>query len=117
MLGIPAVALSRDGSVTFEQSWGTTNIHVPYSPLITLSTRMYIASVTKTVTASATLQLLEQGELSLDDPVEKYLLGLKIAQALEGFTDAGEPICRAPKRKLTLRNLMTRVWFELRIPH
>ena len=56
----------------------------------------WIASMTKPITATAVLMLQEEGKLSVDDPVAKYLPelgGLK--------TPAGEPA------KLTLRHLLT----------
>lgn len=105
--GIAAAALNRDGSIIYKQSWGTTNIEDPSSPPITPSTKMWLASMTKAVTASAALQLVEQGKLSLDDPVWKYLPELEGFQILEGFMDAGEPIYRAPRTKPTIRHLMT----------
>lgn len=63
--------------------------------------------MTKAATASAALQLVEQGKLSLDDPVLKYLPELGGFQVLEGFTDAGESIYRAPRTQTTIRHLMT----------
>lgn len=68
---------------------------------------MWVASMTKAATASAALQLVEQGKLSLDDPVLKYLPELGGFQVLEGFTDAGESIYRAPRTQTTIRHLMT----------
>ncbi|ODM18981.1 hypothetical protein SI65_05598 [Aspergillus cristatus] len=105
--GIAAAAFNRDGSIIFKQSWGTTSIEDPSSPPINSSTKMWVASMTKAVTASAALQLVEQGKLSLDDPVWEYLPELEGFQVLEGFTDAGGPIYRAPRTQLTIRHLMT----------
>jgi len=61
-----------------------------------LDTIFWIASMTKPVTASAILMLQDEGKLSVDDPVEKYvpeLGGLKTAAGVAG--------------KLTIRHLMT----------
>ena len=38
-----------------------------------IDTRFYIASITKTMTATAIAQLAEQGKIDLDAPVQKYL--------------------------------------------
>ena len=47
------------------------------------STRFRIASMTKPITAVATLILIEEGKLKLDDPIEQYLpLAKKIRVAL-----------------------------------
>lgn len=56
----------------------------------------WIASMTKPVTATAVMLLLEEGKLSLDDPVAKYLPELANLK-----TAGGKPA------KLTLRHLLT----------
>jgi CubicO group peptidase (beta-lactamase class C family) len=56
----------------------------------------WIASMTKPVTATAVLMLQEEGKLSVDDPVAKYLPELADLK-----TPAGKPA------KLTLRHLLT----------
>ena len=105
--GISAIALNRDGSVIFKNSWGTTNIADPLAPRINSSTKMGIASMTKAVTATAALQLIEAGRLDIDDLVEKYLPILQDLHVLDGFTAAGQPIFHPLKSKPTIRQLMT----------
>ena len=46
-----------------------------------IDTRYYIASITKTMTATAIAQLAEQGKLDLDAPVQKYLPRFTLADA------------------------------------
>jgi methyl acetate hydrolase len=94
---VPGIALNRDSSTIFKQSWGTTNIDDPYSPLDKSSTKVQIASMTKAITCTAALHLVEQGKLSLEDLVETYPQQFSGTQILEGFTDAGEPFYHAPK--------------------
>src|SRR6266545_5495090 len=74
---------------------------------MTLDTVCWIASMTKAVTSVSAMQLLEQGRLSLDDPLAGVLPRLGSVQVLEGFDDAGAPRLRAPKRPITLRHLLT----------
>lgn len=105
--GIAALALNRDGTVIYKNAWGTINIDDPSSAPITSSTKMEIASLTKSVVSVAALQLVEQGKLSLDDLVEDYLPRWKNATVLEGFTDDGEPITRPPKTKPKILHLVT----------
>ncbi|KAL2265133.1 hypothetical protein VTJ83DRAFT_6233 [Remersonia thermophila] len=105
--GIAALALNRDGTVLYKNAWGTVNIDDASSAPITSSTKMRIASMTKSVVSVAALQLVEQEKLSLDDLVEDYLPKWKNASVLEGFTDDGEPILRAPKTKATILHLFT----------
>jgi methyl acetate hydrolase len=67
----------------------------------------WIASMTKAVTSAAAMQLVEQGKLSLDDPIGKLLPDLASPQVLEGFDAQGEPVLRPATRPITLRHLMT----------
>src|SRR6202162_4449017 len=71
-------------------------------------TVVWIASMTKAITAAAAMQLVEQGKLSLDAPIAKVLPDLAAPQVLEGFDAKGEPKLRPAKNPITLRHLMTR---------
>jgi len=65
-----AVAVVRDGQ-TYVQCFGARD---PKSgDPVTPETLFYIASVTKTFTATAICELADEGRLRLDDPVRKYL--------------------------------------------
>src|SRR3982074_2250284 len=61
---------------------------------MTLDSVFWIASMTKAVTAAAAMQLVEQGKLSLDDPIGKVLPDLASPQVMEGFDAKGEPKLR-----------------------
>ena len=67
----------------------------------------WIASMTKAITTAAGMQLVEQGKLSLDEPIGKLLPNLATPQVLEGFDAKGEPKLRPAKKPITLRHLMT----------
>ena len=67
----------------------------------------WIASMTKAITAAAGMQLVEQGKLSLDEPIGKVLPDLAAPQVLDGFDAQGEPKLRPAKKPITLRHLMT----------
>lgn len=67
----------------------------------------WIASMTKAITTAAGMQLVEQGKLSLDEPIGKLLPDLASPQVLDGFDDKGEPKLRPAKKPITLRQLMT----------
>jgi methyl acetate hydrolase len=67
----------------------------------------WIASMTKAITTTAAMQLVEQGKLSLDTPVGKVLPDLAAPQVLEGFGADGEPKLRPARNPITLRQLMT----------
>ena len=76
------------------------------SDTVTADTTFRIASMTKMVATTAALQLVEQGELDLDAPIETYRPEFAELQVLEGF-DGDTPRLRAPKSKATVRQLAT----------
>ncbi|MFV0302600.1 MAG: serine hydrolase domain-containing protein [Paracoccus sp. (in: a-proteobacteria)] len=63
-------------------------------------------STTKAITATAALQLVEEGKLDLDAPASTYAPDIGKLQVIEGFDDAGEPILRAPRRPVTTKHLL-----------
>ncbi len=73
----------------------------------TTGTLFRIASMTKAITATAALQLVEQGKVTLEEPVAKHLPELGKLQVLDGFDNAGKPILRAPKSQIALKHLLT----------
>lgn len=68
---------------------------------------LWIASMSKALTAAAAMQLVERGELDLDAPAAEYAPAIGEAQVLEGFDSNGQPQLRAPKTPVTLRHLLT----------
>ena len=66
-----------------------------------------IASMTKAITTTAALQLVEQGKVKLDEPVSKHLPKLANLQVLDGFDTAGKPRLRPAKTAVTLKHLLT----------
>jgi methyl acetate hydrolase len=63
--------------------------------------------MTKAITAAATMQLVEQNKLSLDQPAKEILPFLNDTKVLLGFDAHDHPILRAPRSVITLRNLLT----------
>ena len=74
---------------------------------MTLDTVCWIASMTKAVTGTAAMQLVERGELHLDEPASSVLPNLAGAGVLEGFDDGGRPVVRPARAPITLRHLLT----------
>ena len=76
--GVPGVAFGivKNGQMTVK-TFGVTNVDDPQP--ITADTVFALASISKTVTATAIMRLVEQGKVSLDDPVKKYLPDFKVA--------------------------------------
>ncbi len=75
--------------------------------VMTMDTVFWIASLTKPVTTTAAMQLVEQGRLDLDRPAAVILPELASPLVLEGFDAAGAPRLRPSRRPITLRHLLT----------
>ena len=74
---------------------------------MTPDTIVWIASMTKAVTAVAAMQLVEQARVELDAPCGDVVPYLANVQVLDGFADDGAPLLRPPKQPVTLRHLLT----------
>src|ERR1700716_126603 len=100
------VAMAATGNeVIYQGAFGKRDLSKD-EPM-TLDSVFWIASMTKAVTTAAGMQLVEQGSLSLDDPIGKVLPDLASPQVLEGFDANGAPNLRPAKKPITLRHLMT----------
>ena len=74
---------------------------------MTTDSAFALFSTTKAITATAALQLVEEGRLDLDAPARDYAPDIGRLQVIEGFDDNGEPRLRAPKRPVTTKALLT----------
>lgn len=100
------VAMAATGSETIYQgAFGKRDL--TKDDAMTLDSVFWIASMTKAITTAAGMQLVEQGKLSLDEPIGKLLPDLAAPQVLEGFDASGNPKLRPAKNPITLRLLMT----------
>ncbi len=74
--GVPSasIAIVKDGKVAYAHAYGFARLDpkIPARP----DMRYKIASNSKQITASAILLLTEEGKVSLDDPVSRFLPGL-----------------------------------------
>ena len=102
--GVVATAATRDGTC-YEGAFGRRAL--PDGAAMTAGSVFWIASMTKAITSTAAMQLVEQGKLALDRPIADVLPELAAPQVLEGFDSAGEPKLRAAARPITLRHLIT----------
>ncbi len=85
---VPGVSLLlvHKGEIIFKEAFGN----------LTLDQKVLMASSSKPVTATLLMILVDQGKLSLDDPIEKYLPEFK------GITIKGKPPAKLP----TVRHLL-----------
>jgi CubicO group peptidase (beta-lactamase class C family) len=88
-----AVGVVRDGHLAFFQGHGLADIEA--NTPVTEDTVFRIASLTKTFTAIAVMQLWEQGLVDLDAPANDYLCAYKLIPVQASF------------RPATMRHLMT----------
>lgn len=66
-----AVAIYEDGSITFSNGYGIANMD--YKIPIRSNTVFDTGSISKQFTAACILLLEQQGKLSIDDPIQKFL--------------------------------------------
>jgi CubicO group peptidase (beta-lactamase class C family) len=102
--GVVAMAASGN-EVIYQGAFGKRDLS--RDDPMTADSVFWIASMTKAVTTAGAMQLVEQGKLSLDEPIGKLLPDLASPQVLEGFDAQGEPKLRAANKPITLRQLMT----------
>ena len=65
-----SVAVIRKGSIAWAKGYGVTDRN---GPSVTTDTQFQTASISKSITAMAALQMVQTGMLELDRPVNDYL--------------------------------------------
>lgn len=103
--GVACVVSTRDG-LAYEGAAGRLDATDPASPAVGPGTVFRLASMTKAMASVAALQLVQDGRLALDTPVQDVLPEFAQLQVLEGFV-GDEPRLRAPSRPPTISDLMT----------
>jgi len=78
--GVPSASLAivKDGKIAYLHAYGNARLEPPVAAASGM--RYSIGSISKQFTATAILMLAEQGKLSLDDPVGKFVPDLTRAQ-------------------------------------
>ncbi len=102
--GLVAVAARPDGTV-YQGAFGERALGSGVA--MTVDTVFHIASMTKALVAAAAMQLVEQGRISLDEPLGRYAPQLAEPKVVDGFEADGTPKLRAARTQMTLRHLMT----------
>ena len=103
--GVVALVVGRDG-VLYEGAAG--KLAVAHNIAMPVNAIFAIASMTKPVTSVAIMMLLEEGKLSLDDPVSKYLTGFDNLRVITKFNEKDATYeTRPAKRPMTIRHLLT----------
>ncbi|AVT79344.1 serine hydrolase domain-containing protein [Rhodopseudomonas palustris] len=102
--GVVAIA-GNSQETLYQGAFGKRDLSKPEQ--MTTDSVFWIASMTKAITAAAAMQLVEQGKLSLDEPIGKLLPDLAQPLVLDGFDADGTPKTRPAKSPITLRQLLT----------
>jgi CubicO group peptidase (beta-lactamase class C family) len=75
---------------------------------VNINTVFSIASMTKAITSTAVMQLVEQGKLKLDEPAARHLPELAKLRVITGFDEvSGDPLLQPASKPVTLHHLLT----------
>jgi CubicO group peptidase (beta-lactamase class C family) len=75
-----AIALVQGDEITYARGFGVTSVEPEMGVPVTPQTLFCSGSISKTLTATAIMRLVEQGKVELDQPVTKYLPWLTFSQ-------------------------------------
>jgi len=105
---IPAVAamVATADKITYQGAFGKRDV-APSGARATPDSIFGIASMTKAITSTAAMQLVEQGKLKLDEPVSKHIPEFAKLEVLQGFDKTGKPNLRPARTPVTLKHLLT----------
>jgi CubicO group peptidase (beta-lactamase class C family) len=101
--GVVALVL-RDGQVAYERSVGLADIESRRR--MTMDAMFRIASQSKALTSVAVMILMEEGKLSLNNPVSNFLPEFARTTVATRVADTGRTIAPA-MRRVTIRDLLT----------
>lgn len=104
--GVVAMVTNRNAN-TYEGCAGRRELGKDQP--MTLDSVMAIFSTTKALTGTCIMQLVEEGKIGLGDAAKKYVPEIAELQVLNGFDSAGKPRTRAPKRDITVNDLMLHI--------
>ncbi|HZL95321.1 MAG TPA: serine hydrolase domain-containing protein [Vicinamibacterales bacterium] len=103
--GIVALVTDRE-RVLYRGAFGVGDV-ASKSPL-TVDSMFRIASMTKAITSLALMQLVEQGKLGIEDPVDEYLPEMAKLPVFESFdASTREYRLRPSTRPMTVRHVLT----------
>jgi methyl acetate hydrolase len=102
--GVVAIAVDRK-HVLYRGAFGVADVTTsrPLEP----HALFRIASMTKAITSTAAMQLVDAGKFGLDDPVAKYLPALAEPMVIELPEVEGDYRLRPARRPITVRHLFT----------
>jgi len=103
--GVVVAVVDKNG-VLYNEAFGKSST-VKNTPM-TKDTIFNMASMTKPITSTAIMILVDEGKLKLDDELAKYLPTWKDPQVISKFNEADASFeTRPAKRQITIRHLLT----------
>ncbi len=103
LAGAVMLVASKDKVLSLEAAgWSDIAAHKPMKT----DALFWIASQSKPMTAAALMMLADEGKVSLDDPVQKYLPEFK-GQMLAVERDAEHVLLRKPAHPITVREVLS----------
>src|SRR3954466_12511906 len=103
--GVVALVTDRKG-VVYQGAFGTADVATGQPS--SAESMFRIASMTKAITSTAAMQLIEQGKFTLDDPVEKYLPEMAKVPVFDSFdARTGNYHLHITSKPITVRHVLT----------
>ncbi len=103
--GMSASVASED-KILYEGAFGTMDFS--QNAKMRKDSIFAVYSMTKPVTSVAVMMLAEEGVLTLDDPISRFLPSFKNAEVVTKFDeDSGRYKARPAKKEITVRHLLT----------
>jgi methyl acetate hydrolase len=105
--GIPAATamVASQDKIVYSGAFGKRDSETQTK--VTVDSIFGVASMTKAITSTAAMQLVERGKLALDAAAAEYLPELQTVNVLEGFDAGGHPMVRKAVKPVTLRLLLS----------
>jgi CubicO group peptidase (beta-lactamase class C family) len=115
--GAVTVVATRDSVLRMDaQGWADTED----KSFMRVDSILWIASMSKPITATAVLMLMEEGKLSLDDPIAKYvpeLAGLKTADGKTSRIMLRHLLTHTSDRRVASSNLVEVGFLKKQVGH
>ena len=102
-----AVALiAKEDKIIYQRAFGFSDLEK--SEEMSLDNIFRFASMSKPITSTAVMQLIEQGKLSTDDPLSKFIPEFADVEVLETFNEKDSSFTSVPiEREITVHHLLT----------